>query len=294
MPGTAPSSYLSGELTRSHPAKGPLTMTRSIRRSVALGSAVLLASAGMAASMITPAFAALEPGTPERDVHIGLDNDNAANPFVQPPGVVAPQHTDDTDLLFGRGEADLLIGGKGSDTLLGGPGPDILVGGPDRGGSVRGDDVLVSDDGDDVAIWSPDDGNDLVDGNDGTDTLIVGPAARRPDGGLRLDTTSLDRTIPRVDVDGIPTYSCTLVPVPASEQLGTFLLRFSVSGTVESTLRLKEMERVLCPGATAGTVQVADLTSVAPGQTPVFHSVPIRSVGGLVGAIIRPVGGRAS
>ncbi len=265
-------------------------MIRS-RRPAALAGAALLAAVALATST-SSAQAAFEPGTPDRDVHVGLDNDNAANPFVQPPGVTAAQHTDDTDLLFGRGNADLLIGGKGSDTLLGGPGPDILVGGPDAGGPVRGDDVLVGDDGDDVAIWSPGDGNDLVDGNDGTDTLVVGPAYLTRDGSLRLDTRSLNRTIPRVDADGFPAYACTLVPGPPEQQLGEYLLRFSVDGVVQNTLRLKEIERVLCPGAADGTVQVADLASAAPGRAPAFHTLPLAAVsgqlGGVVGAIVAP------
>ena len=151
-------------------------MTLTTPRSRRLTGAALLAAVALATSAAA-AMASVDPGTPDKDVHIGKDNDNASNPFIQPPGVAAPQHMNDTDLLFGRGNADLLVGNKGNDALLGGPGPDILVGGIDRGRD-SGNDVMVADDGDDVEIWSPGDGNDIADGNDGTDTLIVGPVLR--------------------------------------------------------------------------------------------------------------------
>ncbi len=248
-----------------------------------LSGAAILAAVALATTSAA-AHAALEPGTPDKDVHIGLDNDNASNPLIQPPGVSRPQHMNDTDLLFGRGNADLLVGNKGNDVLLGGPGPDILVGGIDRGGD-SGNDVMVGDNGDDVEIWSPGDGNDIADGDDGTDTLIVGPVLTTMGGGLRLDTSSLNRTIPRVRIDGLPRYGCTLVPVPADQQLGQYLLRFTVDGAVQNTLRVKDTERVVCPGATDRTAQVADLTTARPS----FTTVSTASIPGLVGAIVAPL-----
>jgi hypothetical protein len=258
-------------------------MTRTTPRSRRLTGAALMAAVVLATGTAT-AMAAVEPGTPDKDVHLGLDNDNASNPFIQPPGVVAPQHMNDTDLLFGRDNADLLVGNKGGDTLLGGTGPDILVGGPDRG-SDRRDDVLVSDDGDDVAIWSPGDGNDIVDGNAGTDTLIVGPVLTTIGGALRLDTWTLDRAIPKVNLARAANQTCDLVPVPESEHLGVqYLLRLSVEGVLQNTLRLKEMEAVVCPGPYAGTARVADLTAGKPS----FSTVPLSAVRGLAGAIVAP------
>lgn len=258
-------------------------MTRTTPRTRRFAGAALLAAVALSVSTAS-AFAALEPGTPDKDVHIGLDNDNAANPFIQPPGVSRPQDMNDTDLLFGRGNGDLLVGNKGGDVLLGGSGPDILVGGIDRGGDA-GNDVMVGDDGDDVEIWSPGDGNDIADGNDGTDTLVVGPVLTTVGGGLRLDTFSLNRTIPRVDIGGHPGYACSLVPVPASQQLGQYLLRFTVDGTVMNTLRVKDTERVICPGAADGQAQVADLTAARP----YFTTVSASSITGLAGAIVAPL-----
>ncbi len=255
-------------------------MTLTTPRSRRLTGAALLAAVALATSAAT-AMATVDPGTPDKDVHIGKDTDNASNPFIQPPGVSAPQHMNDTDLLFGRGNADLLVGNKGGDTLLGGPGPDILVGGPDGGGD-RSDDVLVADDGDDVAIWSPGDGNDIVDGNDGNDTLIVGPVLTNGTG-LRLDTWTLNRAIPKVNLAGATNETCELVPVPDSEHSGVqYLLRLSAGGSLLNTLRLKDMEAVVCPGPDAGSARVADLTA----GTPSFSTVPVWAVRGLAGAIV--------
>ena len=259
-------------------------MTRSTPRSLVVTGVGLLAAVALVAPGATSASAMVGPGTPDKDVHLGLDNDNAANDFIQPPGIAAPQHMNDTDLLFGRGNADLLVGNKGGDTLLGGAGPDILVGGPDRGGDRR-DDVLVSDDGDDVAIWSPGDGNDLVDGNDGTDTLIVGPVLT-DNTGLQLDTWTLNRTIPKVDLAGATNQTCELVPVPDSEHLGVqYLLRLTAGGPLLNTLRLKQMEAVICPGPDAGFARVADLTAGRPS----FSLVAVPNVRGLAGAIVAPL-----
>jgi len=249
-------------------------------------SAVAIVAAALLAATAANAVAISDPGTPGKDVHLGADNDNASNSFIQPPGVAAPQHMNDTDVLFGRGNADLLVGNNGGDTLLGGAGPDILVGGPDRGGDRR-DDVLISDDGDDVAIWSGGDGNDVVDGNAGTDTLIVGPVLTTIGGGLRLDTWTLDRAIPKVNLAGATNQVCELVPVPESEHLGVqYLLRLRLQGgPLQNTLRLKEMEAVVCPGPYAGTARVADLTAGKPS----FSTVPVSAVRGLAGAIVAPL-----
>lgn len=105
-------------------------------RKLGLTTAALAIAATGALAGTQPANGLLIPGTPGKDVHIGLDNDNVDNPFVQPPGVAAKQHMDNTDILFGRGNDDLLIGKLGDDVLLGGKGSDILIGGPE-GGSTR-------------------------------------------------------------------------------------------------------------------------------------------------------------
>ena len=65
-------------------------------------------------------------------------------------------------------------GGAGDDSLLGSQGSDVLLGGGD-------DDHLFGDNGNDVAFmgaghdtfqWNPGDGNDTLEGQDGTDTML--------------------------------------------------------------------------------------------------------------------------
>ena len=125
------------------------------------------------------------PGTPGRTSHFGLDNDNADNPFIQPPGVTAKQHMDNTDVLFGRANDDLLIGKLGGDTLLGGEDDDILVGGPEKAATPNSD-VLIGEEGDDINIWAPGDGSDAFIGNEGKDTMIFAPFVEKSNGDLLL------------------------------------------------------------------------------------------------------------
>jgi hypothetical protein len=226
--------------------------------------------------------ATVEPGTPAKDVHVGLDDDNADNQFIQPPGVRTAQHMDDTDVLFGRDNDDLLIGRLGGDTLLGGPDSDILVGGPESG-HAPGNDVLVGDEGDDVSIWSRGDGNDAVVGNDGYDTMIFGPVVRNADGSVRL-TTSRHREVPHVRVDESPRLRCSIAAFPKSPQPGyEYLVRLTWNGVPTATVREKDIERVLCPGPRPGTARVA----LPHGSHPMdFRTVPLSAIGGLVGAIV--------
>lgn len=253
------------------------TSTRRLARSVvALGLA-----AGVVSAVTVAGQAAVIPGTDGPDVHFGLDNDNAANTFIQPPGVVAKQHMDNTDVVFGRDGKDLLVGNLGSDTIPGGKGADILVGGPEDF-TAPNSDVLLGDKGDDINIWSPGDGSDAYIGDEGYDTMIFAPFVEETDGTLVLETYR-GREIPRVDISSQPEFSCTIVKVPANEELGfQFLVRFNVNGTPAVTVRQKDVEQVLCPTDVAGKAAVADLTDAYPA----FDNVRLGDIGGVLGAIV--------
>jgi Ca2+-binding RTX toxin-like protein len=253
--------------------------TNSLRTGVI--SVMVVGTVSVLGLSLSTASATVEPGTPAKDVHIGLDDDNADNAFIQPPGVVADLDMDNTDVLFGRDNDDLLVGRLGDDTLLGGDGSDILIGGPEAG-HPAGQDVLVGDVGDDVSIWSPGDGNDAVVGNEGQDTLIIGQLSVGADGTPRL-RGSHGRRIPAVGVDD-GSLTCTLARFPSTPAPGfQYLVRISLDGVPAATVREKEVERVLCPGSVAGTVQVA----VPRGRHPVFRTRALSRVGGLVGEILR-------
>lgn len=248
------------------------------RRRAAGAAVVAAALIGVAAMSAT---AIVAPGTPGKDVTFGRDNDNAANTFVQPPGVAAKQHMDNTDVLFGRDNDDLLVGKLGDDVAVGGRGADILVGGPEAGTPINSD-VLLGDQGNDINIWAPGDGSDAYVGDKGYDTMVFAPFELRPNGALALDRDA-GRRIPRVDIADQPNFSCRLVRVPPAQQLGAqFLVRFLVAGTPVVTVRQKDVERVLCPSPLPRRATVAYLNQ----PNPSFTSIWLRDIGGTAGAIV--------
>lgn len=261
----------------------PTTRTpRRGRRLLATATVAGVLTAGLA----TGAAAFVAPGTSGRDVTVGADNDNVNNTFIQPPGVTAKQHMDNTDVLFGRAHDDLLIGKLGGDTLLGGSGSDILIGGPEKGQAPNSD-VLVGETGDDINVWAPGDGSDAFIGNEHTDTMIFAPFVEKSDGSLLISMYG-SRKVPRVDIDEKPNFSCSIVYVPKAKNLGfQYLVRFNVNGAPVVTVRQKDVERVYCPSPSKGRVRVASLK----GTHPSFATVWISNVRGTVGAILKPTAG---
>jgi hypothetical protein len=254
-------------------------------RSAALAASVVGAGA-LVVGLAAGSSGVILPGTPAKDVQVGLDNDNATNPFIQPPGVAAKQHMDNTDVLFGRDNDDLLIGKLGGDTLLAGADDDILIGGPEKGQAPNSD-VLVGDTGKDINIWAPGDGSDAFVGNEGKDTMIFAPFVENTDGSLLL-TSEYGRKIPHVKIDAQPAFSCSVVPVQASENLGAqVLVRFNVGPNPVVTVRQKDVEKVYCPSPEAGKATFARLTGSDPTT---FTTVSLDQVPGLVGAILAPAG----
>ncbi len=172
----------------------------------------LVASVLALSAVAVSANATVRPGTPAKDVTVGADNDNANNTFIQPPGVAAKQHMENTDLLFGRDNDDLLIGKLGSDTLLGGAGSDITVGGPEAFATPNSD-VMDGEDGADINIWAPGDGSELYVGERGYDVQVFAPFVLRPNNELKLVWAN-GRKVPRVDIGGQPALSCRDRPGP--------------------------------------------------------------------------------
>ena len=62
-----------------------------------------------------------------------------------------------------------LNGGAGDDHLIGSQGDDIIIG-------DRGSDVLVGGPGDDIFPWNPGDGSDIIEGQEGFDTMLFNGA----------------------------------------------------------------------------------------------------------------------
>ncbi|HEU0102463.1 MAG TPA: hypothetical protein VFR07_09110 [Mycobacteriales bacterium] len=242
-------------------------------------TAVLAGALGLLVLLPTDVLATVSIGSPGDDVTFGPDRDNASNTFIQPPGVSARQHLDNTDVVFGRGGDDLVGGRTGSDVLVGGPGHDVLVGGPDVPGRPASD-VALGDTGNDVNLWGTGDASETFVGDDGQDTQIVGRLLRNGDE-LRLRTYQ-GRKLPRVSLS-TEGQSCALQVVPPAQRTGEqYLLRISARGQLSATIRLKDVEQVVCTSPRAGHARVADLTVPSPS----FRDVPLGSLRGVVGAIV--------
>jgi Ca2+-binding RTX toxin-like protein len=250
-------------------------------------TATALAAAGLAGVVAVangPAEAAVQPGTSGQDVIIGRDNDNAANTFVQPAGVTAKQHLDDTDLLTGGSGPDLLMGLKGDDVLLAGSGDDILIGGNEKGVGPNSD-VLTGDSGNDINIWAPGDGSDLFTGGVGYDVQVLAPFVLDGTGKPAL-FYQRGRQLPHVNAANQPAFRCTIDAVPAAQNLGVdYLVRFFANNNLAVTIRLKDTEKVVCPSPQPGRVTVADLTSPYP---TVFSEQSLSAFSGsALGAILQ-------
>jgi hypothetical protein len=247
------------------------------------GLALFLVLGAMTVAVsLQSAGAALQLGGAARNVLIGKDNDNANNTFIQPAGVAAKQHLDNTDLLRGGNRGDLLIGLKGGDLLDGAPGNDILVGGVEQAQAPNSD-LIDGDYGDDVNVWAPGDGSDAFVGGRGYDTHISAPIVLAGNAPALFSTGY--RQVPHVSIDSKPQFTCTVEAVPAAQQLGfRYVTRFLANGRLAVTIRLQDVEQVLCPSPNPGRVLVARVR----GSNPTFVERPLSYFSGsLVGTIIQ-------
>ncbi|HEV8378460.1 MAG TPA: calcium-binding protein [Tepidisphaeraceae bacterium] len=71
--------------------------------------------------------------------------------------------------LNGEAGNDAINGSQGADMLIGGDGSDIFIGG-------RGDDLALMGSDNDTFVWNPGDGNDVIEGQDGFDTMAFNGA----------------------------------------------------------------------------------------------------------------------
>lgn len=206
-------------------------------------------------------------------VLIGSDDDNLANPAIQPAGVVANQSLNNTDVIEGGDGNDVIIGLLGSDVLLGGLGNDILVGGPDPG--APNSDILLGGPGRDVSLWAAGDGSEAFIGGPGNDALVFGvtdrldgvPILSAPVRGYRFG-------VPTANVSGQGGF-CTIeraLPESGYEFLVKFFAR--ATGNLAVTVRVKQVEEVFCTSVTGGAITFADLTK----HTPAFSIVSLDEV----------------
>ena len=268
---------------QSHLAKwiGRRALIRTVLSFGTIG--VALAAAVLITSRVSDA-ALLNGSNDNPDVLIGRDDDNTANPAIQPAGVAANQSLNNTDVLVGGGGNDILVGLLGSDVILAGAGNDIVIGGPE-GFVAPNSDVIFGDDGNDINIWAPGDGSDAFIGGAGVDTLVFGvidrnngvPTAGPPAPGFAV--------VPTANVSGQGGF-CTVErsPDPTYDFLVRFFLR--ATGALAVTLRTQGVERVLCTSQAGGQITFADLTNPTPGFIIVTQG-QIAAVDPVLGAIVR-------
>jgi hypothetical protein len=143
--------------------------TTKIKRIPLLGAVSALVALGL----IGTAYAALQgsENSVGGQVLIGADNDNPADPTIQPiptpPG--ADQSLKKSDQLVGGRGPDTIVGRLGSDVITGGAGDDVMVGGTEGGQpapALPNSDIAYGNIGSDTFIWAPGDGADAFIGGD--------------------------------------------------------------------------------------------------------------------------------
>lgn len=78
--------------------------------------------------------------------------------------------TDAAENIDGTAGRDVIVGGLGGDVIFAAGGGDLICGGD-------GDDLIFGGGGNDTTSWAPGDDNDTIEGQDGTDRLLVGANA---------------------------------------------------------------------------------------------------------------------
>lgn len=142
----------------------PIELSRTVSGSILVNDGGLAVTGGTPSVTNTRYIQVL--GQAGNDV-LTVDESNGPLPVLMLIG------GDGDDLLAAGSGNDTLRGDAGNDTLAGGAGNDLLLGGADAdhllGGD--GDDVALMGAGDDIFTWYPGDDSDVVEGQDGFDTL---------------------------------------------------------------------------------------------------------------------------
>jgi hypothetical protein len=230
-------------------------------------------------------------GTNGADVLIGLDDDNKANPAIQPaePADLPDQSLGKSDVLLGKTGDDVLIGLLGSDVMDGGPGNDILIGGTEQG-TTPNSDTMIGGDGNDIALWRAGDGSEAFLGGRGVDALVFGNIDKDASNVPVLSTVTgrhAKTGLPTADLTGQGGF-CTLEKVTDPDFGYEFLVRFFVraTGRLAVTLRTSEVEQVFCTSQAGGAITFANLTQSDPSFVEVTLD-EVRALNATVAKIIR-------
>jgi hypothetical protein len=269
--------------------RGQLGLMGRLQLVAVTALAAMIASSllGVIGAPARPAGAALVDDGSLSTVLIGRDDDNQANPLIQPVGVAANQSLNNTDVMTGRNGNDVLLGLLGSDVMNGGPGDDILVGGIERG-SQPNSDVMFGDFGNDISLWQGGDGSDAFIGGQGLDAQVFGTIDNVNNvPTLTGQAHSFPNGIPTANVSGQGGF-CTIERVTDPNAGYEFLARFfsKATGNLLVTIRLSETEQVFCTNQTSAEITYVDLRD----ENPQFRVVSLAEVAQLnptVAAMIR-------
>jgi hypothetical protein len=266
-------------------------MVVSIKRIVFAAVAAAVTGVLIAAVMGGPesSDAALLERGDGAQVVIGKDDDNTNNPKIQPPGTVANQSLNNTDLLSSGAGNDVLIGLLGEDVMQGGKDHDILVGGTEQTIPPNSD-VMFGGAGKDTSIWAPGDGSEAFLGASGLDAQVFGVIDRNAN---NVPTRSgayseFPNGVPTAEVTGSPGF-CTLERIGAANSLNyDYLVRFFArsSGALAVTVRVEDTEQVFCTSEAGGAITFANLTRDNPRFVEVSRS-RVNELNPIVWRIIR-------
>ena len=194
-----------------------------------------------------------------------------------------------SDSLTGSGNVDELDGGPGDDELSGRGGDDLVMGGPgdDNLNGGRGTDRFFGGEGDDVIVWLPGEGSDLVEGEEGQDTLLFVGAVLNPE--VEVEGVGLEAVGQRLHFTRSPgniTMDCDGVERVEFEAVGgrdIVLVRNSLAGTQvkDIVVNLGPADDVLDFVEVHGTFtnDVFTVTSSTNGVSVVNQEVTLTIVG---------------
>jgi Ca2+-binding RTX toxin-like protein len=160
---------------------------------------------------------------PEVIQALPINGESEVDGYGTPISIVGADALNDTVRIAGGGGNDTMSGavglaaevklvvdgGDGNDTLNGGNGADLLLGGPgnDTVDGNGANDTAFGDAGNDTFVWDPGDASDIVEGQDGFDTLLFNGApgaeifAASSNGGRMLVTRNVGNIV--MDVDDV-------------------------------------------------------------------------------------------
>jgi Ca2+-binding RTX toxin-like protein len=197
----------------------------------------------------TPVLGGTATTTNVRRVHLDGGAGNDTLRYDETNGPMPPG-----DFLGGDGN-DTLIGGSGDDHLLGGPGNDKAVGG-------RGSDTVSLGAGADQFTWNPGDGDDHVDGDTGTDTLIFNGSGRAPSDPFETESVSFDSDGSRTTIRRALTRQ---LPLPSEVNV----MSFNGFEQVKSALAGGPNAANFGQGMSRSDVAVVRVDLGPPGQAPI-------------------------